>query len=73
MRSIVIAAFVLVTIPLVTASNALGADEESLDKELGKDQIRIKLGYPGPEAFKGKDPRPAESIYAALKASAKLK
>jgi hypothetical protein len=48
-------------------------DEQSADKNLGKEQIRIKLGYPGPDAFKGKDPRPAESIYAALKAGARLK
>jgi hypothetical protein len=42
-------------------------------KLLGEDQIRINLGYPSPNFFKGEDPRGNPLIKAALKASGKLK
>ena len=40
---------------------------------LGADVLRIQLGYPGPDFFKGTDPRGDPRIHDALKAGGKLK
>lgn len=42
------------------------------DAETGKDQLRIQLGYPTAEFFKGEDPRGDKRIREALKAGRKL-
>jgi hypothetical protein len=42
------------------------------DSKLDKDQLRIQLGYPTAEFFKGKDPRGDKRIQDALKADGKL-
>jgi len=47
-------------------------DPVPFDPKLHEDQLRIQLGYPTTEFFKGKDPRPDKRIQDALKASGKL-
>jgi hypothetical protein len=43
-----------------------------LERKQGEDQIRIQLGYPGTNSFKGGDPRGDRRIRVALKAGGKL-
>jgi hypothetical protein len=43
-----------------------------LDMKQGENQIRIQLGYPGTNSFKGEDPRGDQRIRDALKAGGKL-
>ena len=44
-----------------------------LPKRLKENQVRIALGYPGANFFKGKDPRPDPRVKASLKATGKLR
>ena len=47
-------------------------DGAALDPKLGEERLRIQLGYPTPQFFKGKDPRGDDRIRNSLKAGAKL-
>jgi hypothetical protein len=47
-------------------------DAQAVEPKLGADQIRIQLGYPTAEFFKGEDPRSDGRIREALKAAGKL-
>ena len=47
-------------------------DVQPLDPKLGKDQLRIQLGYPTAEFFNGEDSRADQHVREALKASDKL-
>jgi hypothetical protein len=47
-------------------------DPVPFDPKLHEDQLRIQLGYPTTEFFKGKDPRADKRIQDALKAFGKL-
>ena len=47
-------------------------DAQSLDPKLRKDELRIQLGYPTAEFFKGMDPRADRRIREALEADDKL-
>ena len=48
-------------------------DGRALDPKLGEDQVRIELGYPSKDFFKGEDPRGDQRVRNALEASGKLK
>lgn len=48
-------------------------DAKAMDRGPGDDELRIQLGYPTAEFFKGDDPRGDERIRAALEAGGKLK
>jgi hypothetical protein len=47
-------------------------DAQSVEPKLGADQLRVQLGYPTAEFFKGEDPRGDRRIQDALKAGGKL-
>jgi hypothetical protein len=47
-------------------------DAQAVEPKLGADQLRIQLGYPTAEFFKGKDPRGDRRVREALKAADKL-
>jgi hypothetical protein len=47
-------------------------DAQLVKPKLGADQLRIQLGYPTVEFFKGEDPRADRRIREALKAEGKL-
>jgi len=47
-------------------------DAQALEPRLGADQLRIQLGYPTAEFFKGEDPRADRHIREALKTGGKL-
>src|SRR5262249_45174687 len=46
-------------------------DAQAVEPKLGADQLRIQLGYPSAEFYKGEDPRADRRIREALKASDK--
>jgi hypothetical protein len=46
-------------------------DAQAVEPKLGADQLRIQLGYPTAEFYKGEDPRADRRIREALKASDK--
>ena len=62
---------VLSSIPCTTPVIML--DGRALDPKLGEDQVRIELGYPSKDYFKGEDPRGDQRVRNALEASGKLK
>jgi hypothetical protein len=47
-------------------------DAQAVELKLGTDQLRIQLGYPTAEFFKGEDPRADRRIREALNAGGKL-
>jgi hypothetical protein len=47
-------------------------DPATIDPKMGPDQLRIQLGYPTADFFKGDDPRADKRVHEALKAAGKL-
>jgi hypothetical protein len=62
---------VVSSIPCTTPVIVL--DGRALDPKLGEDQVRIELGYPSKDFFRGEDPRGDRRVRNALEASGKLK
>src|SRR5262245_61726926 len=49
--------FTTVNSSLVISKVVIVVDAQDVDATQGKDQLRVQLGYPGKEFFKGEDPR----------------
>lgn len=60
----------LSSIPCTTPVIVL--DRRALDPKFGEDQVRIELGYPSKDFFKGEDPRGDQRVRNALEVSGKL-
>lgn len=71
-KSIYSGKFTTVVSSVSQSSPVIIVDADSLNPNLGDDKLRIQLGYPTGEFFRGEDPRNDQSLRAALRSSGKL-
>ena len=71
-RPIYAGVFTTVASSFSHAKPTIVVDLQSIDSQLGKDQLRIQLGYPTEKFFRGQDPRGNLQLRNALRAENKL-
>lgn len=64
--------FTTIVSSLSFSTPVIVVDAQAVESKLGADQLRIQLGYPTAEFFKGEDPRADRRIREALRADGKL-